>query len=85
VSGQAYTITDVAGRPPLSLTDFENGASVTIVRNGSAQRLLGSGERTPDGLRFHQKDAGADGKDVRVWAITEVGDGTFRAEPMAAF
>jgi hypothetical protein len=36
-----------------------------------------------DSVRFHQKDSGPDGKDVRVWTITLSND-VFLAEAVAA-
>jgi hypothetical protein len=36
-------------------------------------------------VRFHLKHPGPDGKDVRVWTITEALDGGFLATPAAAF
>ena len=44
-----------------------------------------SGDDDSETIRFHQKDPGADDKDVRVWTITDHGDGTFLAAPAAAF
>ncbi len=85
-SGQQYPVTDVDGRTPSSLTSFTGDVCLTLIRNGSAVQMLGSGCAIAGGrIRFHQKDPGADGKDVRVWTITEDADGTFVAAPFAAF
>ncbi|WP_447154152.1 hypothetical protein [Nakamurella sp. GG22] len=84
-SGQLYPVTDVDGRAPRSLADFRGEVCVTLIRNGDAVQMLGSGCEAPTGVRFHQKDPGRDGKDVRVWTITEVLDGSFVASPEAAF
>ncbi len=90
-SGQQYPVTDINGRPPRALEDFsgENlsgDVCLTVIRNEKAVHLLGAGCPV-DGsaVRFHQKDPGPDGKDIRVWTISEGADGTFLAVPFAAF
>lgn len=84
-SGQLYPVTDVDGRTPRSLADFRGAVCVTLIRNGEAVQMLGEGCEAQTGVRFHQKDPTRDGKDVRVWAITEALDGSFVASPAAAF
>jgi hypothetical protein len=84
-SGQLYPVTDVDGRTPRSLDDFRGEVCVTLIRNGDAVQMLGSGSEAPTGVRFHQKDPGRDGKDIRVWDITAAVDGSFVASPAAAF
>lgn len=85
-SGQLYPVTDVDGRTPLSLDSFSGDVCVTLIRNGNAVQMLGSGcSVAGDGVRFHQKNPGPDGKDIRVWTITEGPDGTFLAAPFASF
>lgn len=83
ISGTNYTVIDIDGHPPTSLTDFTHDATLTLLKNGQTRRVLGSGAPMPDSIRFHQKDSGPDGKDVRVWSITVRGD-LFLAEPVAA-
>ncbi len=85
-SGQQYPVTDVDGRSPLSLESFAGDVCLTLIRNGSAVQMLGSGCAVAgDGVRFHQKDPGPDGKDIRVWTITAGAGGTFLAAPFSAF
>ncbi len=85
-SGQLYQVTDVDGRTPSSLGNFTGDVCLTLIRNGRAVQMLGSGcAVADDGVRFHQKDPGPDGKDIRVWTITQCGDGGFLAAPLAAF
>ncbi len=85
-SGQHYPVTDVDGRTPITLDNFTGDVCMTVIRNGRAVQMLGSGCAVDgDGVRFHQKDPGRDGKDVRVWTVTQGRDGTFLAEPVAAF
>jgi hypothetical protein len=83
ISGACYTVIDVDGHPPMTLTDFTHDATLTLLKNGQTREILGSGAAKPDSVRFHQKDSGADGKDVRIWSITVRGD-LFLAEPVAA-
>ena len=80
-----YPIIDVAGRHPHILTDFIGATTITVSTDGEPRRLVGVGGLSDRGIEFRQKDAaGADGRDLRVWAITEDGDTTFWAEPHAA-
>ena len=58
---------------------------MTLLMNGQTRRVIGSGAHRSGSVRFHQKDPGPDGKDIRVWTITEGADGTFLAAPFAAF
>lgn len=83
ISGTTYTVIDIDGHPPTSLTDFTYDAALTLLKDGRTRRVVGSGAPAPDSVRFHQKDSGPDGKDVRVWSITVRGD-LFLAEPVAA-
>jgi hypothetical protein len=84
-SGRRYHVTEVDGHHPDALSDFAGDTRLTLVRDGMSHRLIGDGNRTGDGVRFYQKDPGPADRDVRVWVITDGGDGTFLAEPVAAF
>ena len=84
-SGLSYRVTEVDGHPPNGLNDFAGQTRLTLVKGGMTHRLIGDGNPTGTGVRFHQKDPGSDDRDVRVWAITDSGGGTFLAEPVAAF
>ncbi len=85
-SGQQYPVTDVDGRTPSSLGNFTGDVCLTLIRNGHAVQMLGSGCAVAgDGVRFHQKDPGPDRKDIRVWSISQCGDGSFVAAPFASF
>jgi len=84
-SGCSYHVAEVDGHRPKSLSDFAGGTRLTLVKGGVSHRLVGDGATTDGGVRFHQKDPGPDDRDVRVWVITDGGDGTFVAEPVAAF
>ena len=90
-SGRSYHVTEVDGRRPESLSDFAGETRLTLIKGGMTHRIVGDGAATGDGattgggVRFHQKDPGPDDRDVRVWVITDRGDRTFDAEPVAAF
>jgi hypothetical protein len=84
-SGCSYHVTEVDGHRPEALSDFTDDTRLTLVKGGMSHRLIGDGATTDGGVRFHQKDPGPDDRDVRVWVITDRGDGTFLAEPVAAF
>lgn len=84
-SGRSYQVTEVDGHLPNGLSDFAGETRLTLVRDDMTHRLVGDGNTTGTRVRFHQKDPGPDDRDVRVWVITDGGDGTFLAEPVAAF
>ena len=84
-SGQSYTVSAVDGNPPDSLDDFAGEIHLTLARNGRDLQVVGSGTRTPDAVRFYQKDVGLHQRDLRVWVITDGGNDGFCAEPYAAF
>ena len=73
-----------AGTAREALADFAGDSVMTLLRNGQTRRVVGAGAETAGSVRFHQKDPGPDGKDVRVWAITVRGD-LFLAEPVPMF
>lgn len=83
ISGVCYTVVDVGGHPPAMLADFARDTTMTLLRDGQNRQVIGSGAQTPDSVRFHQKDSGPDGKDIRVWTVTVRGD-LFLAEPVGA-
>lgn len=79
-----YPVTDVAGRHPHILTDFIGATTITVSTDAGPRRLVGVGGLTDRGIEFRQKDAaGAGGRNLRVWAISEDRDMTFWAEPHA--
>ncbi len=86
-SGQTYVVADVDGRPPRALDDFSGASTELLIRREQQScHIVGAGTAPMSGsVRFHQKDGGPDGKDVRVWLITDRGDGTFCAEALSLF
>ena len=73
VSGHRYTVTLVDGRRPTGLADCMGERVLTMVGNGLSHRVAGTGMEHTGRVRFHQKDLGPDGKDVRVWTISDPG------------
>jgi hypothetical protein len=84
-SGQCYVVIAVDGHPPDGLDNFTGDIHLTLTRNGRDMQVVGSGTRTPDAVRFYQKDVGLHQRDLRVWVITDAGGRSFHAEPYAAF
>ena len=70
ISGLTYTVTEIDGHPPTGLAGCLGDRSLTLVGNGLSHRVRGTGADHPDGIRFHQKDLGPAGRDLRVWTIT---------------
>lgn len=83
ISGACYTVVEVGGHRPAGLADFAGTAVMTLLKNGQTRCVIGAGAETSGAVRFHQKDSGPDGKDVRVWMITVRGGDLFLAEPVA--
>ena len=84
-SGRPYAVTDVGGNAPQSLEQFVGECEFGIDRDASASRVKGVGVAGDDVVRFHEKDLDHSGKDVRVWAVRQVGDGQFTAEALSLF
>ena len=84
VSGQWYTVTEVDGRPPTGLASCVGERVLILAMNGLSHRIFGTGVEHSAGVRFHQRDLGPDGKDVRVWTISDPGDNSLLAEDCAA-
>jgi len=85
ISGECYTVLEVNKRRPSTLADFAGDTEMTLLKNGETRRIVGEGAETAGSVRFHQKDAGPGGKDVRGWTITLRGRDLFLAEPTPTF
>lgn len=86
ISGMPYTITEIDGSEPHSIDDFaRDEASFAIDLQGMTYRVAGDGARRGEGVRFHEKDVSADGKDIRIWNVSRREDGRFIAEHDATF
>ena len=81
LNADAYTVTDVAGRRPDGLDDVVGATTVTVTRDGTAYRLVGTGARQENVVLFHHKELGSAGEDFLVWAIQDAGDGSLVAQP----
>jgi len=81
-SGQEYIVTRVDGCQPESLDDFNGDTHLTLVRAGQRLEVTGAVARTPEAVRFYQKDLALPDRDIRVWTITERPGSTFLAEPL---
>jgi hypothetical protein len=84
-SGQDYLVTEVNRRPPERLADFAGEVELTLEKGDTSLSLVGEGTETDGAVRLCQKDRGPVHRDVRVWIVTEEGDGIFAAKPFAAF
>jgi hypothetical protein len=58
VSGQAYTVAQVDGRPPTGLGSCIGERVLTLVMKGVSHRVFGAGMEPSGRVRFHQKDLG---------------------------
>lgn len=84
-SGFPYPITEVDGHVPADLSDFLGETRFTLQQDALSLHVAGIGVQQSAKIRFHQKDLGPLGKDVRVWTITDNGYDGFVAEHAAAF
>jgi hypothetical protein len=84
-SGRAYLVTEVNHRLPDRLNDFAGEVELTLRMGSTGLSVVGEGTEIDGAVRLWQKDRGPAHRDVRVWTVTDQGDGTFAAEPFAAF
>lgn len=82
-SGRPYRVESVNGHAPSGIEDFLEASEFVAAAGSDRLHISGVGHAVPTGVRFHEKDVGPDGKDVRVWMIS-VADGAYRAESVAA-
>jgi hypothetical protein len=82
-SGKPYPVTEPPAGHPVSLDLFVGDAEFTIDGGGNPLLIRGHGVPLEDKVRFQEKDT-IGGKDVRVWHVSQQGDG-FVAETVAAF
>lgn len=84
VSGCAYTVTEVAGRPPVSLDDFVGDTDFTAVRQDQQCGVSGCGSKDDAVVRFHEKRGGG-GRDLRIWQVTLAEENTYHATAIANY
>lgn len=82
VSGQAYSVDDVGGRPPGGLDDFDGETSFVVTRGPHQHEVVGVGTVVDGMALVHEKMGDAGGRDVRVWQVTSA-PGGFAAEHIA--
>ena len=85
VSGQSYIIDEINGHPPATLGEFIGMVQLLLVRNGDRIDVAGECSRHSELVRFYQKDAAIQSRDVRVWTISQRSNSEFVAESCAAF
>jgi hypothetical protein len=84
-SGRPYRVLAAGGQAPSTLDQFLGEASFTIAKDGAESLVSGLGSPHEAGVRFHEKNVAHDGKDVRVWQISQDSSGAFVATATAAF
>ena len=84
-SGRAYLVKEVNHHLPDRLADFAGEVELALRMGGTSLSVVGEGTEIDGAVRLCQKDRGPAHRDVRVWTVTDQGDGTFVAEPFAAF
>ena len=82
-SGKALPVLAVEGRTPTSLEDFTGEVSFLLDLD-PPYLVQGSGTLNDATVRFHEKDVGNSGKDIRVWEVRAQGR-HFVAEHAAQF
>ncbi len=80
VSGRAYRIVDVAGRPCQDLSDLVGSVAEFTIDHGEGYVVHGSSRWDSATVKFYEKDSDGIGKDLRVWRLTQSGPETFTAE-----
>ena len=83
-SGRPYPVLDVSGATPLELEQFVGDAVFTIDCDGTRAQVCGLGSANEPGVAFQEKDMAHDGKDVRIWQISQSGT-AFIAASMSRF
>jgi len=80
-SGPSYRVTEVAGRPPVSLEDFIGATTVTVEKHGHADFLIGTGVKDGRAVLFHEKETRSARDSDPVWIFTDLGGGVIAAQP----
>jgi hypothetical protein len=85
VSGKPHLVLLVSDRAPEDLSEFVDATEFTIDMEGTSYLVQGCGRLLDDEVRYHEKDIGNGGKDIRVWRVIRHADGNFLADHAAAF
>lgn len=83
-SGCAYTVTEVAGRSPVTLDDFLGDTEFTAVRQDQHCGVSGCGSKDGTVVRFHEK-RGDGGRDLRIWEVSSAEENTFQATTISNY
>jgi len=81
--GPLYRVIEVAGHPPVGLDDLIGATTVTVEHEGHEDRLIGTGVKHDQFVRFHQKEADSALDSGPVWTVTDNGVGGLSAQPLA--
>ncbi len=81
-TGPLYRVIEVAGHPPVGLDDVIGATTVTVEHQGHEYRLIGTGVKHDQIVRFHQKEAGSALDSGPVWTLTNNGVGGLYAQPL---
>ena len=84
-SGRPYRVLAAGGQAPSTLDQFLGDARFTIAKDAAESLVCGVGSLHEGWVRFQEKDVEHDGKDVRVWQISQDDSGAFMAAATAAF
>jgi hypothetical protein len=80
-NGPWYRVTEVAGRPPVSLDDLIGATTVTVEKHGHDDFLIGAGVKDGQAVLFHDKETGSARDSDPVWIFTDLGGGVIAAQP----
>ncbi|WP_164737222.1 hypothetical protein [Georgenia sp. SYP-B2076] len=83
VSGVPDKVIEVQGRAPCDIEKFEGPTTFILEGKTGHHTVTGEGAPWPDAVRFHEKDAGGEGRDLRVWRVYRLTDMGLVAESLA--
>ncbi len=81
-NGPLYRVIEGAGHPPVGLDDVIGATTVTVEHEGHEYRLIGTGVKHDQNVRFHQKETGSALDSGPVWTLTDDGVGGLSAQPL---
>jgi hypothetical protein len=71
--GPLYRVIEVAGHPPVGLDDLIGATTVTVEHEGHEYRLIGTGVKQGQIVRFYQKEIGSALDIGPVWTLADNG------------
>lgn len=76
VSGRSYPILGLAdGSPVTALDSFVGSIRFLVDLDGIPYPVCGFGRKVDGAVRFFQKSADGQGRDIRIWGVTRSDDG----------